>query len=360
MTNLDNLLKDLVVIELASVLAGPLAGSFLAELGAKVIKVENSTIGGDVTRQWKHPREDSDVSVSAYYASANTGKEILMLDLQNEMDYQKLTKLLATSDVVISNFQKSTAEKLKVDYQSIKALNDKIVFAQLVAYSYDDPRPGYDLIMQAETGFISMNGTEEGGIAKMPVALIDVIAGHQLKEAILLGIITQLRTGKGSYSEISLYKSGISALANQASNYLMNNHNPIPMGTLHPNIAPYGDIVTTNDDIIVILGVGSDKQFEKLGKTLNLAAELLHTFNLNKERVSRRKELITYLQAACRKINYEELSARLRNAKIPFCRVLDLDKVFKAPLAIEMIIEETIEGQPTSKVRNVAFDMIIN
>ena len=357
---MDNLLGDLIVVELASVLAGPLAGSFLAELGARVIKIENSTIGGDVTRQWKHPSEDSEASVSAYYASANTGKEILLLDLRLNKDYLQLVELVVSADVIISNFQKHTAEKLKVDFQSIKKINNKIIFAQLVAYSYNDPRPGYDLIMQAETGFLSMNGSTEGEIAKMPVALIDVIAGHQLKEAILLGVITKLKTGKGSYAEVSLYKSGISALANQASNYLMNNHIPFPMGTLHPNIAPYGDIVTTSDNIIVILGVGSDKQFEKLGKTLSLAEELLHTFSLNKERVERRKELITYLQATCKDISYEELSTKLINAKIPFCKPSDLDKVFEAPLAIDMIIKETIEGQPTSKVRNVAFDMIIN
>ncbi|MFT6335651.1 MAG: crotonobetainyl-CoA:carnitine CoA-transferase CaiB-like acyl-CoA transferase [Saprospiraceae bacterium] len=357
---MDNLLSDLVVVELASVLAGPLAGSFLAELGARVIKVENSNIGGDVTRQWKHPSEDAEASVSAYYASANTGKEILFLDLQSSEDYQKLIGLVASADIVISNFQKRTAKKLKVDYESVKLINQKIIFAQLVAYSYDDPRPGYDLIMQAETGFISMNGSDHGGIAKMPVALIDVIAGHQIKEAILLGVITKLKTGKGSYSEVSLYKSGISALANQASNYLMNNNVPFPMGTLHPNIAPYGDIVTTSDNFIVILGVGSDKQFEKLGKTLNLAKQLLHTFSLNKERVDRRQELITSLQATCKDMSYEDLSIKLRNAKIPFCRVSDLDKVFRTPLAIEMIIEETIEGRHTSKVKNVAFDLIIN
>ncbi len=357
---MDKLLNDLIVIELASVLAGPLAGSFLAELGAKVIKIENSNIGGDVTRQWKHPSEDSEASVSAYYASANIGKEILLLDLQSSKGYQHLIDLVASADVIISNFQKHTAEKLKVDYKSLKEVNEKIVFSQLVAYTYDDARPGYDLIMQAETGFISMNGSADGGIAKMPVALIDVIAGHQLKESILLGVITKLKTGKGSYFEVSLYKSGISALANQASNYLMNEHVPSPMGTLHPNIAPYGDIVTTIDDFIVILAVGSDKQFEKLGKTLNLAEQLLHTFSLNKERVDRRDELITNLQATCKDISYKELSTQLINAKIPFCRVLDLDKVFEAPLAIEMIIKETIEGQQTSKVSNVAFDMIIN
>jgi len=355
--SLDRILEDLLVVELASVLAGPLAGSFMAELGARVVKVENKNIGGDVTRQWKHPSEDSSSSISAYYSSANTMKEILLLDLSSQDDYKQLIKLIKSADVVISNFQKLTAEKLKVDYNTISQFNKKIIYAQLVAYKYDDPRPGYDLVMQAETGFISMNGTEGGEVVKMPVALIDVIAGHQLKEAILLGVITRMKTGKGSFAEVSLYKSGISALANQASNYLMNDLVPKPMGTLHPNIAPYGDIVITNDQISVILAVGSDKQFEKLGKTLNLAQQLLHTFSLNKERVSRRKELMTYLQATCKCLSYEDLSAELLDAKIPFCRVSDLSTVLKSPLAIEMTINETIEGNPTSKVSNIAFDI---
>jgi crotonobetainyl-CoA:carnitine CoA-transferase CaiB-like acyl-CoA transferase len=356
---MNKILDDLLVIELASVLAGPLAGSFMAELGARVVKIENSKIGGDVTRQWKHPSEDADSTISAYYASANIGKGILPLDLGNPDDYQKLVSLIEKADVVISNFQKVTAEKLNINHEKIISINPQIIFAQLSAYSYEDPRPGYDLIMQAETGFLSMTGIEDS-IAKMPVALIDVIAGHQIKEAILLGVITRMKTGKGSYFEISLYKSAISGLANQASNYLMNNHVPGPMGTLHPNIAPYGDIMVTNDEISVLLAVGSDKQFEKLVKTLNLADKLLHTFNLNKDRVDRRKELNTYLMTACNKLSYQELSSKLTRAQIPFCRVTKMDKVFATPLAIEMIIKETIEGNQTSKVSNIAFDMKIN
>jgi len=354
MTN--SLLSDIIVVELASVLAGPLAGSFCAELGAEVIKIENRTKGGDVTRQWKMATEKRS-PISAYYASANTGKSISPLDLTKEEDYARLTELIKNADVVISNFQKKTAEKLKVDYDHLSKINDQLVFAQLAAYSYKDARPGYDLVMQAESGFISMNGTEGGQVVKMPVALIDVIAGHQIKEAILLGIITRMKTSKGIYAEVSLYKSAISALANQASNYLMNGHVPQPMGTLHPNIAPYGDVVTTNDGIQVILAVGSDAQFEKLGKTLKLAAALRSTFSLNKERVRNRQELMVCLDATVANYSFEDLSDKLTNANIPFCRIADLASVFENPLAIEMIINENIEGQATSKVKNVAFEL---
>jgi len=356
---MTDILKDLVVVELASVLAGPLAGSFLAEHGARVIKIENKKSGGDVTRQWKLGNEDPDAAISAYYSSANFGKEVISLDLLARNDYAQLVTLLKKADIVISNFQKKTALKLKVDYDSVFRVMPNIIYAQLVAYTWDDPKPGYDLVMQAEAGFISMNGSEDGSadgnLAKMPVALIDVIAGHQIKEAILLSLLTRYKTGNGSYSEISLYKSAISGLANQASNYLMSGHIPKPIGTLHPNIAPYGDVVVTNDKKMVILAIGSDKQFEKLGKTLKLASELLHTFRLNKERVSRRDELMLHIRSKIEVLSYDSLRMRFQNANIPYCSIAHLDEVFENPLAKEMIIEETIADQKTVKVSNTAF-----
>lgn len=357
---MTKILEGLVVVELASVLAGPLAGSFLAEHGAQVIKIENKRSGGDVTRQWKLAQEDTDASTSAYYSSANFGKEVILLDLEEDEDYEKFLSLLTEADVVISNFQKKTAEKLKVDYESVSSQVPEIIYAQLVAYAWDDPTPGYDLVMQAEAGFISMNGSMDGNVAKMPVALIDVIAGHQLKEAILLGVLSRNKNGRGNYSEVSLFKSAISGLANQASNYLMSGHLPKPMGTLHPNIAPYGDIVTTNDKKKVILAIGSDKQFEKLGKTLKLAAELLHTFRSNKERVARREELMLYIRAKIEVISYNSLVMSLQNANIPFCTIAALNEVFENPLAKEMIIEEKLENQRTQKVSNTAFTMTLS
>ncbi len=352
---MTELLKDIVVVELASVLAGPLAGSFLAEHGAQVFKIENKKNGGDVTRQWRLGNEDPNLRIGAYYSSANFGKEVITLNLDEEKDYSQLLSVLAKADVVISNFQNKTAKKLKIDYDTVATLFPEVIYAQLVAYSGNDPKPGYDLVMQAEAGFISMNGTANGELAKMPVAMIDIIAGHQIKEAILLGLLAKSKNGKGCYTEISLYKSAISGLANQASNYLMSGHVPKPLGTLHPNIAPYGDVVVTNDEKMIILAIGSDKQFEKLGKTLKLASELLHTFRFNKDRVSGRDELIRRIRAKIEVLSYDSLKMSLLNANIPFCTIAQLDEVFENPLAKEMLIEETIEGQKTLKVSNTAF-----
>lgn len=352
---MTNLLDDIVVVELASVLAGPLAGSFMAEHGARVIKIENAKSGGDVTRQWRLKDEDAGNAISAYYSSANYGKEVVSLDLRNESDYKVLLEWIEKADVIISNYQKKTAEKLKVDYATIASYYPDIIFAQLVAYAWDDPRPGYDLVMQAEAGFISMNGTDDAHLAKMPVALIDVIASHQIKEAVLLALISRLKTGQGSYAEISLFKSAVSGLANQASNYLMCGHVPGPLGTLHPNIAPYGDIVETSDQKKLILAIGSDNQFEKLGKTLKLASELLHKFRFNKERVSMRDELMLHIRGKIEVLPFNSLRMNLQNANIPFCEVAQLTDVFKNPLAKDMVLEESIECQTTLKVSNTAF-----
>lgn len=352
---MTDILKDLVVVELASVLAGPLAGSFLAEHGARVIKVENKKTGGDVTRQWKLANEAADSPISAYYSSANYGKEVMMLSLNEKEDYDALLEVLSVADVVISNYQQKTALKLKVDYDAIIKIVPDIIYAQLVAYTWDDPKPGYDLVMQAEAGFISMNGSLDGTLAKMPVALIDVIAGHQIKEAILLALLEKNKNGSGSYIEVSLYQSAISGLANQASNYLMTGHIPKPLGTLHPNIAPYGDIVVTNDKKMMILAIGSDKQFEKLGKTLKLAETLLHTFRFNKDRVSRRDELMFQIRSKIETLSYKSLEMSLLNANIPFCSIAPLNEVFENPLAKNMIVEEAIEAQKTLKVSNTAF-----
>lgn len=357
---MTDILKDVKVLELASVLAGPLAGSFLAEHGAEVIKIENKRIGGDVTRQWRLGDENCDSQISAYYSSANFGKKVIFLDLAKKDDYDEFLRLLEKADVVISNFQKKTAEKLKLDYNTLAILAPKIIYAQLVAYSWEDPRPGYDLVMQAETGFMSMNGSVDGAVAKMPVALIDVIAGHQIKESILLALLAKGKTGNGGYIEVSLYKSAISALANQASNYLMSEHVPKPLGTLHPNIAPYGDLVVTKDKKKLILAIGSDKQFEKLGKTLKLAPDLLHTFRFNKDRVLRRTELMLQIRSKIEAFSYNLLKMNLMNANIPFCSVTQLDDVFENPLAREMVVEEIIENEKTLKVSNTAFSILMS
>jgi len=354
-SSISHFFVDLRVLDLSSVLAGPQVGSFFSELGAQVIKIENFRSNGDATRQWKLESEKGNDGISSYYASANYQKESIFLDLQKKQDYNKLLQFADAADIIISNFQQRVAVKLKVDYDTLSERNSNMIYAQINAYTSNDPRPGYDLVMQAETGFMSMNGHPNGNPAKMPVALIDLMAAHQLKEAILMALIKRERHAAGSLVEVSLYQSAIASLANQASNYLMAGHVPEKLGSLHPNIAPYGDAYTSEDNITFILAVGSDEQYYKLGKTLNGGKLLSSTFDSNSSRLSNRSELNELLQTEFSQRSYEEIERLLDNQNVPFCRVLSLDRVFTEKLAKDMILDHVIEGDAVKSVSQIAF-----
>ena len=167
-----DIFKGLKVIEFSSVLAGPAVGMFFAELGAEVIKIENATTGGDVTRGWKLPSESPDNPASAYFYSVNYGKKHVFLDVENSDDKLKMTELLRGCDVVISNIKTSSAERLQIDYNTLKRGNERIIYAQIYGYDEKDETPAFDVVLQAETGFMYMNGERGGQPVKMPVALI--------------------------------------------------------------------------------------------------------------------------------------------------------------------------------------------
>ncbi|HRW98805.1 MAG TPA: CoA transferase, partial [Cyclobacteriaceae bacterium] len=179
------LFTGLKVVELASVLAGPSVGQFFAELGAEVIKVENLHGGGDVTRTWKGNGEQTG-DVSAYFSSVNWGKKSLALDLSKKEGREIVQQLASKADLIIASYKPGDAEKLGVDYGTLSKLNRGLIYGQVTGYGPDNERVGYDAVIQAESGFMDLNGTPDSGPTKMPVALIDVLAAHHLKEGLLL------------------------------------------------------------------------------------------------------------------------------------------------------------------------------
>ncbi|MDQ7826709.1 MAG: CoA transferase [Candidatus Eremiobacteraeota bacterium] len=348
------LLKGLKVIELASVLAGPAVGMFFAELGATVTKIENKKTGGDLTRTWRSLSED-DHPVTAYFSSVNCGKTYLSLDLSDARDYGRLLKLLARADIVLSNFRADSAKKLKVDYRTIKSINARIVYGQIRGFK-DSSRPAFDVVLQAETGFMDMNGAPDAEACKMPVALIDVLAAHQLKEGILLALLKREKTGRGSYVECSLEEASIASLVNQASSYLMNGTIPRRMGSLHPSIAPYGEIVYTKDRRPLVLAIGSDRQFSELCRLVDIKETALDgRFIDNPGRVARRKELHEILSRAFSLKRFAQIYPALIQADVPVGAIRNLKEVLSAPAAQHMILEEDIEGKHTRRVKTVAF-----
>lgn len=351
---MNSFFKDLKVIELASVLAGPSVGQFFAELGASVSKIENPKTGGDVTRSWKLPEEDPSSSVSAYFLSANWGKEHLFLDLGQEDDYAEVAGLIKQADILIVSYKPGDAGKLKVDYQRLQTINPKLIYASITGYGNDSPRAGYDAIVQAESGFMHMNGHPDNPPTKMPVALIDVLTAHQLKEGILLALLKREQTGKGSLVEVSLFETGIASLANQALNWLQAGHIAQQMGSEHPNIAPYGTVFYSQDKKPLVLAIGTDRQFAGLCGVLGITEVAQNeTFRQNRGRVLNRDELNTKLSAEIGKWTRKALLTELDKLHIPAGAINNMQDLFETPQAKAMLLDNN--GAPGLK--QVAFKL---
>ncbi len=318
--NDQSILYGLKVLELASVLAGPSVGQFFAELGADVVKVE-APLTGDVTRSWRTPGESSEIP--SYFSSVNWGKRSIALDFKNKRDKEILDNLIGKADVLIASFKPGSAQTLGLAYDQVKELNPSILYGQITGYGNDQDRVGYDAIIQAETGFMYLNSQPGGDAQKMPVALMDILAAHQLKEALLLALIRRMQSGNGSLVSVSLIEAGISSLANQATNYLAGGKDPVPTGSLHPNIAPYGEVLETRDHRKVLLAIGNNRQFFALADLLGPAGlSEDYRFSENTLRVKHRTELSTLLQEGMRRFTLKQFLASCADRNIPAGEIL--------------------------------------
>lgn len=349
-------LEGITVLELANVLAGPSVGMFLAELGANVLKIENIKSCGDVTRHWKLSSEDPETDISGYFSCVNWGKQSFAVDLTKDEGLDIIYSLVKKCDIVLVSYKPGDAEKLKVDYPVLRELNSRIIFAHITGYGLSNKRAGYDAIIQAESGFTYMNGESGGNPTKMPVALMDVLAAHQLKEAILLGLLSRELHGEGQYIESSLYKSGIASLANQATNWLVGGSVPQRIGSDHPNIVPYGTIFSTSDEKEIVLAVGTDKQFGELCRLLGrpgLADD--SRFRKNQDRVRNADQIKSVLQELIGKFKRSEILQMMREKAVPAGGVYNMKEVFETPEAKEMLFEAPLNSGTIKGVRSVSF-----
>ncbi len=356
---MNNLFSDIKVIELAGVLAGPSVGVFFSELGANVIKVENKKTQGDVTRTWKLPSEKKDNSAGAYYWSVNTGKEVLFLDITEKDDLKTLYELVKHADIVITNYKKGDDEKLNVAYSQLQAINPKLIYASVNGFGNESSRTAYDLILQAESGFMFMNGEKNAQPLKMPVALIDVLAGHQMKEAILIALLKRERIGKGSHISVSLFDSALASLVNQATNWLIAKQLPQPSGSLHPNIAPYGEIFKTSDNHLITFAIGSNKQFNQLCDLCALS-ELAtdERFSTNQNRVINRIELFELLKTKIETKDFDSIYNFCLRHDIPIGKIRNLKEVFDLPEAQAMLKSCTDKDVNKQAVHSIAFKFL--
>ncbi|WP_348811709.1 CaiB/BaiF CoA transferase family protein [Flavobacterium maritimum] len=349
---------DLKVVELAGVLAGPAVGMFFAELGATVLKVENPSNNGDVTRSWLLETEVKN-GQSGYYSSVNYHKKVLWADLTLEEKRDNVLTHIAQADVVIANFKSSSAKKMGLDADTLRKKYPKLIYAQISGYGVNDDRPAFDVVLQAEAGFMYMNGEKEGAAVKMPIAIIDILAAHQLKEAILIALYQRTISGLGATVHVSLYNAALASLANQATNYLMGGITPQRMGSLHPNIAPYGETFYSRDGKGIVLAVGNDKQFASLCNCLNLDALSTNVlFSANIERVKNRDSLSIVLANAFASFDSEVLMALLKKNNVPFGDIRTMPEVLNTETAQKLILTEVLpDGQITKRMATAVFDI---
>ncbi|RDW17224.1 CaiB/BaiF CoA transferase family protein [Oceanobacillus chungangensis] len=287
-------LENITVLDLSRVLAGPYCTMILGDLGAEVIKVE-APGGSDETRKWGPPFQHD---TSAYYLSANRNKKSITLDLKSEKGIKIIKQLVKISDVVIHNFKTGTMEKLGIDYDTLSAINHSIVYCSITGFGETGPKkdmPGYDFIIQAMSGLMSITGDEKSGPQKLGVAITDILTGLYACIGIQAALLERKSSKLGQKLDISLYDTAVSSLVNIGSNYLMSGKIPTALGNQHANIVPYQTFQTLDGEMVI--AVGNNRQFKALCSILEQPQIAINErFATNPERVKHREQLIPVLQ----------------------------------------------------------------
>ncbi|MDX2937255.1 CaiB/BaiF CoA transferase family protein [Streptomyces ipomoeae] len=314
------------IADFSRVLAGPYATMLLADLGAEVVKVERPGTG-DETRAWRPP-VDAD-GTSTYYLSVNRNKRSVALDLTADEGRERARRLIADSDVVVENFRPGTMEKLGLGPAELLAADPRLVYCSITGFGTGPGAalPGYDLLVQAVGGLMSVTGAPDGDPTKVGVALVDVITGLHASLGVLAALRHRERTGEGQLVEVSLLGSLLSALVNQASGYVSAGVVPGRLGNAHPSIAPYETFRTA--DRPIALAVGNDRQFAALVTALGrpgLADDA--RFRGNPDRVAHRAELRTELEEPLRTRTADHWAQVLPAAGVPAGPVNSLDEAF--------------------------------
>ncbi|KNX75824.1 CoA-transferase [Pseudomonas sp. 250J] len=336
-------LSHLRVLDLSRVLAGPWSGQILADLGADVIKVERPGAGDD-TRSWGPPFlrdvQGENTSEAAYYLSANRNKRSVTIDFTQPEGQRLVRELAAKSDIVIENFKVGGLAAYGLDYQSLKAVNPKLIYCSITGFGQTGPyakRAGYDFMIQGLGGLMSLTGRPEGeegaGPMKVGVALTDILTGLYSTVAILAALAHRDQAGIGQHIDMALLDVQVACLANQAMNYLTTGTAPRRLGNAHPNIVPYQDFPTADGNFI--LTVGNDGQFRKFAEVAGQAHWADDPrFATNKQRVANRAELIPLIRQATVFKTTAEWVSELEKAGVPCGPINDLAQMFQDPQVV--------------------------
>jgi len=340
-------LAGLLVADFSRILAGPYATMLLADLGADVIKVESPS--GDDTRTWQPPVRDG---VSTYYLGVNRNKRSVALDLREPKDQAAARELARRADVFIENFRPGGLARFGLDYPAVSAVNPGIVYASITGFGSGPAGaalPGYDLIVQAVSGLMSLTGDADGPPYRAGISLFDVIAGLHAVIGILAALNLRQQSARGQHVEISLMASALSGLVNQASAYVAGGTVPFRMGNSHPSLFPYEPLPCADADLII--AAGNNGQFRKLTEVLGVP-ELADDprFGRNEDRTANREQLRPLLVERLRTRPAKEWFTELNAVGVPCGPINTVDQ--GVALATELGLEPVIEAGGMPSVRN--------
>ena len=349
-------LAHLKVLDLSRVLAGPWCTQMLADLGADVIKIERPGAGDD-TRHWGPPflqdTQGQDTQQASYFAACNRNKRSVTIDMSQPEGQAIIRKLALQSDILVENFKVGGLTQYGLDYASLKALNPRLIYCSITGFGQDGPyaeRAGYDLMIQAMTGLMSITGQAEAPPMRVGVAVIDVFTGIYAHSAILAALEARHRTGEGQHIDMALLDVGMAVLANQAAGFLNTGRVPVRQGNSHPSLAPYQDFETA--DGAMLLAIGNDGQFARFCAVAGHPEWAQDArFATNTARVTHRLALVEQMQAATRTRSTAAWIAALEDKAVPCGPINTLDQAFADAqvqhrgLRVTQAVSDAAQGQ---------------
>ena len=337
-------LDGITVLDLTRVLSGPYCTMLLADMGARVIKVEQPGKGDD-TRAWGPPFLEGE---SAYFLSINRNKESVTLDFKHPEGRAVLERLVARSDVLVENFRPGTLTKLGLDYQTLAARYPRLVFCSISGFGHSGPRwhePGYDAIMQAEGGLMSITGAADGPPYRLGVAIVDIVSGMFAAYGVAVALLARARTGRGQEVDLAMLDATVALLTYQAGNYFASGQVPARLGNRHPSIVPYETFAASDGEFV--LAVGNDDQWRRFCQVAALPDDA--RFATNRQRVTSYEQLRPFVADPLRTKPRQYWIDRLTAAGVPCGSVRNFQELFADPqiAAREMIarVEHATIGQ---------------
>ena len=350
-SNTPSALDGITVLDLTRVLSGPYCTMMLADMGARVIKVEQPGKGDD-TRGWGPPFQNGE---SAYFLSINRNKESVTLNLKHPEGRRVLDALIERSDVLVENFRPGTLDKMGLGYTSLSKQRPDLVYCSISGFGQTGPRrrePGYDAVMQGEGGLMSITGSNDGPGYRLGVAIADIVSGMFSAYGIAIALLARHRTGRGQFVDVGMLDAVTALLTYQAGIYFATETAPARLGNRHPTIAPYETLEAADGDLVV--AVGNDQLWQTFCGVLQLETLADDArFKTNKDRVSSHDELRPLLVERLKTRPAAEWLSKLKEAGVPCGGVRDLDQLFSDPQIIERAMVVALDHPVAGLIRQL-------